>query len=824
MPDLTDQDLEQHVHSDAEEATGTNGDVEEQSESADPLADRPDLQKVLLDLYLECCSEDRYPRLIEVKDVKQAEFYWGGRQYIWWSDQDKQWNIPTQPTAQGWGDLNVDDMPRFEFVTNIYQARGLTVIGALAGAVPRYRFFPDDADNDDDIETAQGRTKLAKLIQRWNPPQLLMQEEGYHAWTGNVIAGWTRYVANGEKYGIDSVQLLSQGEEAPEGELVCPECGWSAPASQAEPPVPCPQCGHELTAENITDENSIPVPEDGETAEIPKGRQVISIFGALNFKRPQHTDQQSEWHYCAIEKEIHYSTLRAAYQDKASEIKPGMTFGADDVFERNARLSVAENTKLLTQTGAKQANLVTWASVWFRPTAWWMCKDEKQRNDLLEIFPRGARVEFGGTTYLISEPQSMDDNLVAKCVMPGRGQHRNGIGTAMLSVQDRYNTLSNISMETYEYGIPITYRASDTFAGEANDDQRAAPGLEVEVALQAGENIQGRIMQVRADSVSPDMQKYMGDLAGPVADTVSGTYPALTGSAAPGEQPETLGQQSMQRDQAMGRMGVFYVPIKQFHADLMTLATRDFQAHASGEVKIPVFGPSGDFESETVDVTALEGEAEAYPEGDENFPELWNQQRATFMQTMASPWGQEIMQEPGNAELGVKLLGIPDLKVPQLDAWHKQLREIAEMGKAAEADPLATVAPFVEVDPNNDDNPTEERCCGWWLNSDIGQKIKRTQPWWWQMVSDHRAKHKAAIPPPPPPEKPMSPSVTTAFKDMPPEAQAQYLEKEFGIKVDPQSFLQQVALEQAKKAPKAHPMNNNPSGPQGPMTPGVPNA
>src|ERR1700731_3601599 len=137
MPDSTSDILEQPTPDNSDVAEDSESTLNETSEhSSDPLAGREDLQKVLLDLYLECCEEDRYPRLIEVKDVKQAEFYWGGRQYIWGRDQDKHWNIPTQPTAAGWGDLNLDDMPRFEFVTNIYQARGLTVVGALAGAVP----------------------------------------------------------------------------------------------------------------------------------------------------------------------------------------------------------------------------------------------------------------------------------------------------------------------------------------------------------------------------------------------------------------------------------------------------------------------------------------------------------------------------------------------------------------------------------------------------------------------------------------------------------------------------------------------------------------
>src|SRR5438309_1260297 len=163
-------------------------------------------------------------------------------------------------------------MPRYTYTTNIYQADGLTVIGALAGAPPRYRFFPEDADNFDDLETAAGRTKLARLIQRWNPNQLLLQEEGYHAWTGGLIVGWTRYVADGDKYGIDSVELLSQGSQDTESTIHCSSCGWEAPAEQAMPPVPCPQCGNQLTQDDVSEEAPIPVPEDGGTEDVPKGR------------------------------------------------------------------------------------------------------------------------------------------------------------------------------------------------------------------------------------------------------------------------------------------------------------------------------------------------------------------------------------------------------------------------------------------------------------------------------------------------------------------------------------------------------------------------
>jgi hypothetical protein len=186
----------------------------------------------------------------------------------------------------------------------------------------------------------------------------------------------------------------------------------------------------------------------------------------------------------------------------------------------------------------------------------------------------------------------------------------------------------------------------------------------------------------------------------------------------------------MQRDQAMGRMGIFYVNLKQAHADLMTISCRCFEQFAEGIVKIPVFGQSGDFESETVDISALEGEAEAYPEGDENFPELWNQQRATMMKIMDTDYGKELAKDMGNAELFARMTGIPDLKIPGLDSWRKQLKEIAELTKipGANEDPTAAIAPMVEVDPVNDDSVIEEACCGWWLNSDMGQKKKLLYP------------------------------------------------------------------------------------------------
>jgi hypothetical protein len=323
---------------------------------------------------------------------------------------------------------------------------------------------------------------------------------------------------------------------------------------------------------------------------------------------------------------------------------------------------------------------------------------------------------------------------------------------------------------------------------------------------------------LRNDSASPDMMKHMMDLMGPVSQFLTGAFPALMGAGgAQAAAGDTATGYKMQMEQALGRCGIAYVRLKQLHADIQTLACKDYCAHASGRAQMSVLGPSGDFESESVDVDALEGDARAYPEGDENYPVLWTQQREVFMQIMDTAQGQALMQEPDNAELGSRLIGIEGLVLPGADAKKKALKIIGELTKIpkpgegalpAEGPEQAvmmspTIPPQAFVDADVDEPALIAAVCKRWLNGDNGQKCMKENQQGYANVKAYMLAEKALIPPPPPPEKPMSPSVTTAFKDMPPEAQAQYLAKEFGIEVSPQDFIASVMLAKAKNAKPA---------------------
>jgi hypothetical protein len=764
----------------------------ESAPEQDPLPE--DLQQELLKLLYKCTLEDIYPRLIEVKDVKRAHLYWRGQQYTWWSDK-KQDYLPAGATESG-GETSMDDMPRFMFETNIFQGFGLSLTAALSQAPPRIRWFPEDADKPEDLEAAEKYTTIAKCIERWNPTNKLLQDQSFYFYCDGVMGSYSRYVADGEQYGTEEIEDYESEEQ---------------PIDPAQPGT------------------TAPFPVSAGTEEIAKGREVITVVGALNLQRPQWAKEQGEFHYLNYVKEVHYAKLRAAFPKIADKIKPGSSTGnGEDAFERNARLSVAQGTRILTQTGAAQESLVTFNRVWFRPSAFFMVEDVAKRKELLRRFKTGCAAVFAGETYCESREESMDDCWVVTHAMPGDGQHRPGIGTSMISVQDRYNTFSNIQAETYEYGIPTTYFDQQFLSSEAFKERRSEPGENTPVPLKPEDNINNKILLARADSASPDMIQHMQELFGNIPQFLTGSFPAMWGGAEPGT--DTASGLAQQRDQAMGRVGIFYSNMKQFHADTYSLACKDFCEHASGKVSVPVLGKSGDFESESVDITALEGTAEAHPEGDENFPALWSQQRAVFMQVMDHPLGQQIMQEPDNQEVAQKLLGIPELVIPGAAARKKAMKiigklteipphqESAEIGLAQppqdQSADLSMMIPQL-VDPDFGDPAAQFETVKNWINSRDGQKCEEENPTGFANVRAYGLAQKQLIPKQQPPTKPLSETFTTAFKDLPPEAQAQALEQ-MGIHVDANAFIEKAMLDKlSKPAPKpiSSPSGNgNPAG------------
>ena len=94
----------------------------------------------LRELVVQYREEGMVARRHEIRRIRQARLFWQGLQYAWWNPQDMTWNLPYE--SKMYDDSAAAEMPHYQFVTNLYQAFGLSFISVLSQDVPATRFYP----------------------------------------------------------------------------------------------------------------------------------------------------------------------------------------------------------------------------------------------------------------------------------------------------------------------------------------------------------------------------------------------------------------------------------------------------------------------------------------------------------------------------------------------------------------------------------------------------------------------------------------------------------------------------------------------------------
>ena len=760
------------------------------------------LQLALKGLVDELERENIYARRQEIRKVRQARLFWKGKQYIWWSERDQAFHTPFDTSGAGpdAGDPE-NSGPRYQYVTNIYQPFGLSLMAALSQSIPQTRLFPESPSDERDITTARAGTKVIEFLERSNDARGLLQDTAFYLYTDGKVGGYVRYVVDGQRFGHTVQDVFEPADVVlTPAKVTCPECGWSRTGTPACPPgaddaeeqrndgsaavvgasrgggtVPlpptnsdvaehasdagkmpalpnCPQCGAALSSADITPAETVRVPRRAGVERVPNGQEVISIVGALELKTPLWAREQFEFPYLVWGIEAHISKLKAAYPHVADRITPG-GLGGDQEYERIARLTVAQGSTMIESSGDVLANLVTFQRAWLRPWAFYAIEDSAVRDQLLKLFPDGCYVAFAGETYCESRNESMDDHWRVLHAMPGDGQDRPALGESLISVQERLNDLANIAIETYEYGIPSTYVDSEIIDLEALEEQTSAPGAIYPVHPRAGQPVGAGFYTSPQAALSPDMLRHMADLFGPVAQFLSGAFPALFGGEM--ENQKTASGYALARDQAMGRLGLPWGRIRRFYSDLMLLALECFRRNRVEDLQLPVVSSSGDWSAETVHLADLAGRVRVYPEADENFPVSWTQQRQSLFQLMGlmgnDPEFKQAMSDPENMAVLKRLVGLDDLALPGDEARVKQFREIDRL--LAEPPQIFTdsltgalrIEPSLRPDVFADDHAAELATCRRWMSGDDGQRAKESNPQGFANVRAHAMAHYRAI-------------------------------------------------------------------------------
>jgi hypothetical protein len=768
--------------------TGTSGAPAPYGANNENLPER--MQEALRRLVFQFSTESELSRRQEIRRIKQAHQFWRGLQYLWWDERDQNWHLPFEQKLVSSSSL--EDMPRYEFVTNIYQAFGLSLIAVLSQDVPRVRFFPASAQAEEDVAAAKTATEVAGLVERNNRVGNLIVDEAFHLWTDGKVGAYVRFVVDGQRFGFHpemeiGVREVRVGDDC----YVCPQCAAeqsltlgegptgaaesSAPETAptgmeanrkssdqshrgdtatresreatAAPETTCDGCGAVLTEEDFVAAETIAVPAGQTRLRVANGQEVITIVGGLELKTPPWANEMHEYPYLQWNMEVHLARLRAAYPHAADKIGPPVATSMQE-YERLARLAQSQGGPL-TEGGDFNINLITFQRTWLRPWAFFALDDKALRDELLELFPDGAYAAFAGDVYCESRNENMDDHWRVLHALPGDGSSgRPALGDAMISVQERFNTLSNLQMETYEYGIPPIYADSEVLDFDSLQNQTAEPGAHYPARAKPGQSLAAGFFQPAPAEVPPDLAQHAANLMGPVAQFLTGAFPALFGGAMANN--DTAAGYSMARDQAMGRIGLVWRRMKFFHADAMLLAVDCFRRNRPNDVEVTLLGAGAAFESKWIRLADLKGNLFSYPETDEQYPTLWSQQRAVLMQLLANPDPQlqAVLAHPENMALIKRLIGLEEFVIPDEESRTKQYREIAQLvGEAPvirrdDASGVELMLPSVLPDEFADNHATELEICMRWFSSDAGQAAKIDAPAGYANVRAHAMFHR----------------------------------------------------------------------------------
>jgi hypothetical protein len=799
--------------------------------------ERPELVNALRELVRQYRQEGVTARRHEIRRIRQARLFWQGLQYAWWNPNDMNWHLPFEQKFND--DRALEEMPRYQFVTNFYQGFGLSFVAVLSQDVPSVRFYPQSAQSLVDIAAARAASDVAELVERNNHVEHLLTSIGYFLWTDGKLGAYVRYVKDGQRFGFREEEILA-AVEVPLGEdvWVCPDCGKETPAGGGYQGVQdgyqrsdisdqeareegggslgdggegksrslvsglqkaqtsgrddneggdangatavCPGCGAELSEKDLRRAERVTVPRVVETRRVANGQEVISIAGGLELNTPVWANEMHEYPYLQWQAEVHRAKLKAAYPLAAGKIEAAPSQGPEDVYARVSRLSVEQGLPSI-HPGDALMNLITFDRTWLRPWAFYGIENEEVRKELLALFPDGCYVGFAGDVYCEARNESMDDHWRVLHALPGDGQNRPSVGDSLVQVQERYNTLSNMQAETYEYGIPPIYADPQVLDFDALANQVAEPAAHFPARARPGQPLAAGFFQPAPAQVPPDMIRHQQDLIGPVSQFLTGLFPAVFGGNM--EDVKTASGYALARDQAMGRLGLVWRRLKQFYGEVMLLGVDCFRKNRPEDVDVPLLGPDGTLDARMIRVGDLKGNICVHPETDETFPRLKSQQRGVLQQLfgLKDPLIQEALAEPANLGYIKNVLGLTELVIPGEDARNKQLREIQVLlgsapivvqqrvggGQDAGSQPGSldsgptktqtsarddnpngdgiAMLPSVAVDVLLDDHAVEFEECKRWANSEAGQSAKMTNPAGFANVRAHAEAHLRAI-------------------------------------------------------------------------------
>ena len=693
----------------------------------------------LLDILKHGAAEDQEVPYLLARKCRKLELYLNNLVDIFWDANARDWRVPE------WNDVDDSDLPAR--IINIYRAHGEIIVAALSTVLPKLGFWPDDADNPDDIDTADSYHNIYKIIQRDNNAQMMFIRALCILFNQGTIFGYNYYKRD-KKFGYYH-KTVTEVQQTQFYEHICPKCGndftgANPQLDQNSSPVTikCPYCGTDVQTEVSPYEGQVPVEV---LRGYEKGRSLIDVYGPLNVKIPYYAKDQAHVGYLLLKFDESIALLSSLFCNPGPNGEPPVL---DYIQQRASDTSYDYWVRYPSiYLGAQPQNTAIVKCLWLRPYQYECLRtstDDRMADiqSLKQRFPNGCYVIYVNDKVAEAYEEDMDEHWTISLDPRAQTVHGEPIGTNLATIQDIRAEICELELQTMEHGISEVFFNKDLIDTDEYGKQQAKPGMMTPVVMEDGKRISDQIFETRTTNANNEAgmlkKNYDQD-----AQFIVGSLPSIYGGDQAGEQTAT--EFSKNQAQALQRLGTIWRIVSGFYADMMFKAVKDYASYLDYDENI-VEKSGGSFNNNQVRQDSLYGScSRCTPENIDQLPLTWNQIRDIFSQmlTLNNPMINTVIAHPENDELVRKATGLHELYIPGEDARKKQYREIQELLQQQPSfNPNIGYKSTITPEPQ-DDHHIHAEICKRFLDSSKGYRMKTTNPNGYLNVIAHYQEHMA---------------------------------------------------------------------------------
>lgn len=713
--------------------------------------DDEELDAAILALIEIAEKEDLDIRQPMLAKCKRNDYYFNNIQTVYYDAVARDYRSIESALAESGNQLDdVDDVK----MVQIYRAYAESLISALSVEAPNMEVAPDDAENPEDIQTAETYQRAGEMLSKHNEaPLMIIKALTIQFNFGTIFIH--NYYKKDPAYGVIRKPIKEEQKPKPVFDLRCQYCGELIDSGLDQEVVSegssikCPNCDY--TGPPNVYKRLEYITEVTEWEDTPKGRSGFDIFGPNYVKVPMYARRQENCGYLILRLEDDCAKFKAVYEDDDIDKDGSDT----EKYERWSRIPPE-------YVGTMPEDLTTARYAWFRPWFYKKLKNETREELLNRKFPNGLCVTVIGKTVLERTHERLDDRWTISFDPRANFIHAEPPGNALVPMQDVTTDIFNLGLQSIEFGIPETFVHPKTLNLKKYSSTPAAPGMMTNAnPPEPGRQLSEGFHTVQTATLSGEYTQFSRDLTS-MTQFITGAFPSIFGgSNLSGSDTATEYVES--RGRALQRLQLTWGIIKCVWSKMLFKCTTDYLTNLIEDDKF-TDKKNGTFINVWIRKSSLNGKVgHVEPELDGHLPQSWAQKKEFLMNLiqLANPELTPIILHPSNVEILKKSTGMPEFYIPGEHDRNKQFSEFYELSQGQPQGDL----PSVDIDIDVDDHVVHMLVLKNILVSQLGMQLYKENPAGYENNIMHYRRHELANQ-----AKTMAPAGTSGAGEPPPTA------------------------------------------------------